>query len=115
MEPGRIVAGAGSEAAFARIQEIFGPLLPLLHSNAHKIAVVFDFIPMHYPTVYLRHYAARAEYAAALDGLRYYDEFVCISEVAREELVAFLNDGHLQHMRVGASAAVGTPPGATGS
>ncbi len=55
------------------------PLVPLLHSKAHSIAVVFDFIPMHYPTVYLRHFAARAEYAAALDALRLYDEFVCIS------------------------------------
>ena len=55
-------------------------------ARAHKIAVVFDFIPMHYPTVYLRHFAARAEYAAALDALRLYDEFVCISHLARAEL-----------------------------
>ena len=66
------------------------PLIPVLHSNAHKIAVVFDFIPMHYPTVYLRHFAARAEYAAALDSLRFYDEFVCISELARDELARLL-------------------------
>ena len=69
------------------------PLVPLLHSGAHKIAVVFDFIPMHYPTVYLRHYAARAEYAAAVDGLRMFDEFVCISELARAELLQFLGRG----------------------
>ena len=67
------------------------PLVPLLHSDARKIAVVFDFIPLHYPTVYLRHYAARAEYAAGLDALRRYDEFVCISSLARSELLAFLN------------------------
>ena len=66
------------------------PLVPILHSNALKIAVVFDFIPMHYPTVYLRHFAARSEYAAALDALRLYDEFVCISALARTELLAFL-------------------------
>ncbi|MFM7063524.1 MAG: glycosyltransferase, partial [Actinomycetes bacterium] len=66
------------------------PLLPLLHSTARKIAVVFDFIPMHYPTIYLRHFAARTEYAAALDGLRCYDEFVCISDLARQELLRFL-------------------------
>ena len=67
------------------------PLLPLLHSTAHKIAVVFDFIPMHYPTVYLRHAAKRAEYAANLDALRTYDEFVCISHLAERELLEFLD------------------------
>ena len=66
------------------------PLIPLLHSNARKIAVVFDFIPMHYPTIYLRHVAARAEYAAALDSLRLYDDFVCISHLAGRELGEFL-------------------------
>ena len=66
-------------------------LLPLLHSTAHKIAVVFDFIPMHYPTVYLRHAALRAEYAANLDALRTYDEFVCISQLAERELLQFLD------------------------
>ena len=67
------------------------PLLPLMHSTAHKIAVVFDFIPMHYPTVYLRHAAQRAEYAANLDALRTYDEFVCISHLAERELLEFLD------------------------
>jgi FkbM family methyltransferase len=66
------------------------PLLPLLHSSATKIAVVFDFIPLHYPTVYLRHVAARAEYAAALDALRLYDEFVCISNLAEQQLGEYL-------------------------
>ncbi len=66
------------------------PLIPLLHSTAHRIAIVFDFIPMHYPTVYLRHVAGRAEYAAALDSLRMYDEFLCISHLACAELAAFL-------------------------
>ncbi|MCX6432296.1 MAG: FkbM family methyltransferase, partial [Actinobacteria bacterium] len=61
------------------------PLVPLLHSTAHKIAIVFDYIPMHYPTVYLRNVAARAEYAAALDALRMYDDFVCISDLVRRE------------------------------
>jgi len=67
-----------------------GPLIPLLHSTAQKIAVVFDFIPMHYPTIYLRHVAARAEYAAALDALRLYDDFVCISHLAEQELAGIL-------------------------
>jgi FkbM family methyltransferase len=66
------------------------PLIPILHSNAHKIAVVFDFIPMHYPTIYLRHVAGRTEYAAALDALKLYDDFVCISHLAGRELAEFL-------------------------
>ena len=66
------------------------PLIALLHSSARKIAFVFDFIPMHYPTVYLRHVAARAEYGAALDALRMYDDFVCISQLARTETARIL-------------------------
>ena len=62
------------------------PFIPLLHSTAHKIAIVFDFIPMHYPTIYLRHAASRVEYAAGLDALRAYDEFICISHLAKDEL-----------------------------
>lgn len=66
------------------------PIIPLLHSNAHCIAVVFDFIPLHYPSLYLRHAAERAEYAANLDALRFYSEYVCISHVVRRELSQFL-------------------------
>lgn len=66
------------------------PIVTLLHSTAHKIAVVFDFIPLHFPTVYLRDPASRIGYAAALDGLRCYDDFVCISHVARAELATVL-------------------------
>ena len=67
------------------------PLLPLLHSTAHKFAVVFDFIPLHHPTVYLRDVASRAEYGASLDALRLYDEFACISQLVESELIAFLD------------------------
>lgn len=66
------------------------PVIPLLHSQAHTVAVVFDFIPMHYPTIYLGHASARAEYAANLDALRLYKDFVCISHVARRELAQVL-------------------------
>ena len=62
------------------------PLLPLLQSDALTVAIVFDFIPLHYPTVYLRHAAARAEYGAALDALKLYKDFVCISHGTRDEL-----------------------------
>ena len=62
------------------------PLVPLLHSTACSIAIVFDFIPLHYPTVYTPHVASRVEYAAALDALRLYDEFICISHLVEDEL-----------------------------
>ncbi len=67
-----------------------GPLLPVLHSDAHKAAVVFDFIPAHYPTVYLSHPAARAEYAACLDALSTFDEFLCISHDTGREMTHWL-------------------------
>ena len=66
------------------------PLIPLLHSQAHTVAVVFDFIPLHYPSVYLRHACTRAEYAANLDALKLYKDFICISHVARKDLAQVL-------------------------
>jgi FkbM family methyltransferase len=66
------------------------PLIELLQRDIAKIAIVFDFIPMHFPSVYLRHVAPRAEYAAALDSLATYNDFLCISEVTKGELVQFL-------------------------
>lgn len=64
------------------------PLVPVLLGGAHRMAVVFDYIPMHLPEVYLGHVAARSEYAACLDALRCYDEFACISHLARTETEA---------------------------
>jgi glycosyltransferase involved in cell wall biosynthesis len=66
------------------------PIIPILHSNAYTLAVVFDFIPMHYPTIYLRHMAARTEYAANLDALKLYGDYVCISHLAKRELATLL-------------------------
>lgn len=62
------------------------PLVPLLCSSVHKIAIVFDFIPLHYPSVYLRHAGSSTEYAAAMDALALFDEFICISHTVRREL-----------------------------
>lgn len=71
------------------------PFVPLLHSSAHKIAIVFDFIPLHYPSVYLSHAGSRAEYAATLDALALYDEFVCISHMVKAELHKVLGHTNL--------------------
>lgn len=67
------------------------PLIPVLTGSAHKLAVVFDYIPMHLPDLYVPHVAARAEYAAALDALRCYDEFACISHLVEDETVRILD------------------------
>jgi glycosyltransferase involved in cell wall biosynthesis len=72
------------------------PLVPLLHSSAHKITIVFDFIPMHYPSVYLAHAGSRVEYAAALDALGFYDEFVCISHMVAAEVGRVLGRSNLE-------------------
>jgi len=66
------------------------PHATVLHSAARKVAIVFDFIPAHYPSVYLRHAPQRVEYAAALDALRHYDSFIGISHLAEQELRAYL-------------------------
>lgn len=66
------------------------PLIPVLASAAHTTAIVFDYIPMHLPDVYVPHVAARAEYAASLDALRCYDEFLCISHLVKDETARLL-------------------------
>lgn len=66
------------------------PLIPVLASGAHKAAIVFDYIPMHLPDVYVPHVAARVEYAAGLDALRCYDEFICISHMVKDETARIL-------------------------
>lgn len=66
------------------------PLIEVLRRDIAKVAIVFDFIPMHFPSVYLRHVAPRTEYAAALDSLTTYNDFLCISELTKSELVQFL-------------------------
>ncbi|HEY7822925.1 MAG TPA: FkbM family methyltransferase, partial [Acidimicrobiia bacterium] len=68
------------------------PLVPLLVSNVYKAAVVFDFIPLHYPSIYLRHMAPRAEYVADLDALAHYTDFLAISHTVAEELTTVLQD-----------------------
>ena len=67
------------------------PLIPVLASGAHKAVIVFDYIPMHLPDVYVPHVAARVEYAAGLDALRCYDEFICISHMVKDETARILD------------------------
>jgi FkbM family methyltransferase len=66
------------------------PVAPLLMSDVYSLAVVFDFIPRHYPNVYLSGVAQRAEYAACLDALQHYRDFLCISQLVSEELAHIL-------------------------
>ena len=68
-----------------------GPISAVLKRDIRKLAIVFDFIPMHYPSLYLRHVAPRAEYCANLDSLAMYNDFLCISELTRTELTSFLS------------------------
>ena len=88
--------GAASFAVFVQPSPMTGsidPYLSVMKSSIHKIAIIFDFIPLHYPTIYLANTAARAEYAASLDTLKFYNEYACISHLAKRELEEFL--GHL--------------------
>ena len=62
------------------------PLIPFLASSCDSWALVFDFIPLHYPSVYANNPAARAEYAAMLEALRLYRHFSAISHVVADEV-----------------------------
>lgn len=72
------------------------PVLPLLTSDVQSLAVVFDFIPRHYPNVYLSNVAQRAEYAACLDALGHYRDFLCISRLVSQELAEVLSQADRQ-------------------
>lgn len=62
------------------------PLKAILQGPARKVAVVYDFIPIHYPDVYLSSPATRSEYLAGLDALATYTDFICISQTVAREL-----------------------------
>ena len=66
------------------------PILPVLHSNAHKIAMVHDFIPLHYPAVYLKYHFTRGEYGSQIDALRTYDTFLTNSHYTSSQASNFL-------------------------
>ena len=66
------------------------PVLPLLLGSTYSLAIVFDFIPLQFPGVYLPGVAERAEYAACLDALACYQDFSCISHTVKEQLDEFL-------------------------
>ena len=60
--------------------------LPLLHSNAMKIAIFYDFIPSEYPSLYLADPASRTFYGVQVASLRLYNGVVCISRTACDEV-----------------------------
>ena len=66
------------------------PLIPLLDGACDSWALVFDFIPLHYPAVYLNNPAARAEYAGRLEALRLYRHFSAISNTVALEMSSVL-------------------------
>ncbi len=66
------------------------PLLHLLRPTVRSLAIVYDFIPLHFPMIYLARAADRAEYVANLDALRRYQCYVCISQSTRDELTSAL-------------------------
>lgn len=66
------------------------PIASVLGGQAIALAVVFDFIPLHYPSVYLRFAGERAEYLRNLDALRLYNRYACISHTVRDELLTRL-------------------------
>lgn len=81
------------------------PLVPLLLTDVYKAAVVFDFIPLHYPSIYLRNAAPRAEYAVGLDALVLYGEYFAISRTVADELTMVLQDFEQQPRTVDVQVA----------
>ena len=63
------------------------PVLELLQGSSLKVAVVYDFIPMKFPAMYVPYARERIAYASALDSLlKHYDAYITISESIRVEL-----------------------------
>jgi glycosyltransferase involved in cell wall biosynthesis len=69
--------------------------LPLLHSNATKIAIFYDFIPNEYPSFYLADPARRTFYGVQVASLRLYNGVVCISHTACDEVSRVLQKGEI--------------------
>jgi len=66
------------------------PLTPFFESHCDSWALVFDFIPLHLPIVYLSNPAARAEYTARLEALRLYRHLSAISHIVAREVARVL-------------------------
>lgn len=66
------------------------PILPILQSTAHKIAMIHDFIPLHFPAVYLKYHFTQGEYGAQIDALRRFDAFLTNSHYTRTEAIKYL-------------------------
>ena len=62
------------------------PIMAVLHSNIYKVSIFHDFIPMHFPNVYLTDATTRVEYSTAFDSLAYFNEFYCNSINTKNEL-----------------------------
>jgi glycosyltransferase involved in cell wall biosynthesis len=74
--------------------------LPLLHSNATKIAIFYDFIPNEYPSLYLADPASRTFYGVQVASLRLYNGVVCISRTACNEVSRVLQKGEIVSLSV---------------
>lgn len=72
------------------------PLLHVLATAPISVALVYDFIPAHYPTVYLRYAPMAAEYAACLDALRMYTHVIAISHLAASETTHRVGTGTIR-------------------
>jgi len=66
------------------------PILPVLQSSAHKVAMIHDFIPLHFPAVYLKYHFTQGEYGAQIDALRTFDAFLTNSHYTRSEAIKYL-------------------------
>jgi glycosyltransferase involved in cell wall biosynthesis len=69
--------------------------LPLLQSNASKIAIFYDFIPNEYPSFYLADPASRTFYGVQVASLRLYNDVVCISRTVCDEVSRVLQKGEI--------------------
>jgi len=56
----------------------------------HRMAVLYDLIPSHYPERYLTRYEIRNEYHARIDALRAMHHVLAISETTREDANSLL-------------------------
>lgn len=68
------------------------PLVPVLKSGIYSIAIVYDFIPAYYPSVYLQTQQQISQYSACLKALNKYKTLVAISQSVSQEIKQWLPD-----------------------
>lgn len=76
------------------------PIVPILKSGILSIAIVYDFIPACFPSIYLGSPQQITQYSAGLKALNKYKTLIAISRSVSQEILEWLPE-YTGHVKVG--------------